>query len=161
MNGPTNSITSSLADRGETPELSGDTWFNTDAPLRLTDLRGQVVLLEMWTFGCINCRNTIPTLNKWYESYASQGLVIIGNHFPEFSYERDAGNLQQAINDLGIHYPVVMDNDGVNWRAYANKYWPTLYLIDKQGHLRFSHIGEGGYTYMESAIQDLLAEPGS
>jgi thiol-disulfide isomerase/thioredoxin len=148
-----------LEDLGPAPELNNQVWLNTDHPLRLKDLRGKVVLLDMWTFGCINCRHVIPSLRSWYQSYKDQGLVVIGNHFPEFSYEADLANLKQALVDLDVPYPVAQDNQGDTWRAYKNQYWPSLYLIDKQGHLRYRHIGEGAYAETEAAIQALLAEP--
>jgi thiol-disulfide isomerase/thioredoxin len=148
----------SLPDLGPAPELSNEVWLNVDAPLRLADLRGKVVALEMWTFGCINCRNVIPSLRGWHEKYAHQGLVIIGNHYPEFSYEEDLDNLKKAVIDLDIPYAVAQDNDRVTWSAYKNHYWPTLYLIDKRGHIRYIHIGEGAYAITESVIQELLAE---
>ena len=100
----------------------------------------------------------IPSLREWHKKYADQGLIIIGNHYPEFSYEEDFDNLKQAVSELGIEYPVVQDNQGVNWRAYENRYWPTLYLIDKQGMIRYRHIGEGAYQETEQAIQLLLNE---
>jgi len=146
----------SLPDLGPAPELTNDTWLNVHAPLRLEDLRGKVVLLEMWTFGCINCRNVMPSLKDWHDKYADQGLVIIGNHFPEFNYEADLASLNDAVVRLGIEYPVVQDNDGSTWRAYQNHYWPTLYLIDKQGHIRYVHIGEGRYKETDENIQALL-----
>ncbi len=158
-NSVTTSISSaSLPDLGPAPELTNDTWLNVDAPLRLADLRGKVVALEMWTFGCYNCQNVMPSLKSWHEKYAEQGLVIIGNHFPEFSFEGDLTNLQAAVAENGIEYAVAQDNDGATWEAYKNRYWPTLYLIDKNGHLRYTHIGEGGYSETEAAIQSLLAE---
>ncbi|MFH1524379.1 MAG: redoxin domain-containing protein [Chloroflexota bacterium] len=147
-----------LQDLGPAPELTNDTWLNSAQPLRLADLHGKVVLLEMWTFGCINCRHTIPQLNTWYKTYASQGLIIIGNHYPKFSYEADLANLEQAVHDLKIEYPVAQDNQGATWKAYNNNYWPAIYLIDKSGHSRYVHIGEGAYDITEAAIQDLLAE---
>jgi thiol-disulfide isomerase/thioredoxin len=150
---------SSLLDRGPAPELTNQTWLNTPTPLRLANLRGKVVLLEMWTFDCINCRHTIPELNAWYKSYTSQGLVIIGNHYPEFPYEADLGNLKKAVQDLGIEYPVAQDNEGMTWKAYKNNYWPAIYLIDKFGHIRYIQIGEGAYSITEAAFQELLAEP--
>jgi hypothetical protein len=101
----------------------------------------------------------IPSLREWHEQYADQGLVVIGNHFPEFSYESKLDNLKQAILDLDVPYPVVQDNEGVNWDAYQNRYWPTLYLIDKNGHIRYIHIGEGNDAETEQAIITLLAEP--
>ena len=100
----------------------------------------------------------IPSLREWHEEYTSQGLVVIGNHYPEFDYEKDLDNLKKAVVDLNIPYPVAQDNSGETWRAYKNRYWPTLYLIDKRGHLRYVHIGEGNYATTEEAILDLLAE---
>lgn len=151
-------LNASYPDLGIAPELTNDTWLNVDTPLRLADLRGKVVALEMWTFGCYNCKNVIPSLKAWHEEYANQGLVIIGNHYPEFSFERDLTNLQTAVAEYGIEYAVAQDNDGVTWQAYKNRYWPTLYLIDKKGHIRYVHIGEGRYGETENAIQVLLAE---
>jgi thiol-disulfide isomerase/thioredoxin len=148
-----------LADYGPAPELTNDVWLNTPGPLRLADLRGQVVLLEMWTFDCVNCRNVLPALRGWHEAYAEQGLVIIGNHYPEFAHEADLDNLQAAVARLEIAYPVAQDNEGRTWRAYANHFWPAFYLIDKQGRIRYKHIGEGRYAETEAAIQALLAEP--
>jgi thiol-disulfide isomerase/thioredoxin len=148
----------SLPDLGPAPELTNEIWLNVDSPLRLADLRGKVVALEMWTFGCYNCQNVMPSLKSWHEKYANQGLVIIGNHYPEFSFEEDLTNLQTAIAENGIKYAVAQDNDGTTWKAYKNRYWPTLYLIDKNGHLRYIHIGEGNYEETEVAIQNLLAE---
>jgi thiol-disulfide isomerase/thioredoxin len=153
-------MSSGNTDLGPAHELAGDVWINTPGPLRLADLRGKVVLLDMWTFECINCRDVIPSLRGWYEKYGSQGLVVIGNHYPEYQEERDLNNLKKAVVDLNVPYPVVQDNDGVNWSAYKTLYWPTLYLIDKRGHLRFIHIGEGDYDNIEANIQALLAEPG-
>ncbi len=155
---PAQSPQPSLRDLGPAPELTNETWINTPTPLRLADLRGKVVLLDMWTFACINCRHTIPSLNGWYEKYSGEGLVIIGNHFPEFSYEADLGNLQKAVKDAGIQYAVAQDNDGDTWKAYENSYWPTMYLIDKKGHIRYVRVGEGGYDLTEAAIQELLTE---
>ena len=140
------------------PELHDGLWLNTDESIKLADLRGQVVLLEMWTFGCYNCRNVIPHIREWHESYQEQGLVVIGNHYPEFGYEADLGNLKQAVIDLDVPYPVLQDNERKTWSAYRNRYWPTTYLIDKAGIIRYIHIGEGGYAETESVIQALLAE---
>ena len=148
----------SLPDLGLAPELTNDTWLNVDSPLRLADLHGKVVMVEMWTFGCINCQNVMPSLKEWHAKYKDQGLVIIGNHFPEFSYEKDLANLKDAIARDDIQYAVAQDNDGATWRAYKNHYWPALYLIDKQGHIRYVHIGEGRYKETEENIQTLLAE---
>lgn len=147
-----------LPNLGPAPELTNDTWLNTPEPLRLADLRGKVVLLDMWTFSCINCKNVIPSLREWHAAYRDQGLVVIGNHYPEFSYEEDLGLLKQAMQELDVQYAVAQDNDGATWDAYHNRYWPTLYLIDKNGNLRYSHIGEGAYEETEAAIVALLNE---
>ena len=148
----------SLPDLGPAPELANETWLNVDSPLRIADLHGKVVIIEMWTFGCINCQNVMPSLKEWHGKYKDQGLIIIGNHFPEFSYEKDLSNLKDAIARYEIEYAVTQDNDGATWRAYRNHYWPTLYLIDKQGHIRYVHIGEGRYTETEENIKALLEE---
>jgi thiol-disulfide isomerase/thioredoxin len=155
----TDDVAVRLQDYGPAPELENEIWLNTEAPLRLADLRGQVVLLEMWTFDCINCRNVLPALRAWHADYGGQGLVIIGNHYPEFAHEADLDNLKAAVDRLDIEYPVAQDNEGVTWRAYDNHFWPALYLIDKQGHVRYKHIGEGRYEATEAAIKALLAEP--
>jgi thiol-disulfide isomerase/thioredoxin len=155
---PSTIQTASLPDLGLAPELTNSVWLNTDSPLRLAALRGQVVGLDMWTFDCINCQHVIPALRRWYATYKDQGLVIIGNHFPESPNERDLGNLKRAVADEAIKYPVAQDNDGATWSSYSSQYWPTLYLIDKRGHIRYEHIGEGAYAETESAIQTLLAE---
>ena len=148
----------SLPDLGPAPELTNETWLNVDSPLHIADLHGKVVIVEMWTFGCINCRNVMPSLKEWHSKYADQGLVIIGNHFPEFSYEQDLENLKNAIAENDLQYAVAQDNNGDTWRAYKNHYWPTLYLIDKQGHIRYVHIGEGRYNETEENIKALLEE---
>jgi thiol-disulfide isomerase/thioredoxin len=150
-----------LPDKGPAPELQNTVWINSPQPLRLTNLRGQVVLLDMWTFDCINCQDVLPSLRAWYDTYRFKGLVIIGNHFPEFSYEADLTNLKNAVSRLDIRYPVAQDNAGQTWQAYDTHYWPTMYLIDKRGHLRYEHIGEGAYAETEAAIQALLAESNS
>lgn len=147
-----------LPDLGPAPELTNEIWLNVDTPLRLADLRGKVVLLEMWTFGCINCRNVMPSLKEWHAKYRDEGLVVIGNHYPEFSYEAALVNLKEAVKRDEIEYAVAQDNDGATWKAYQNRYWPTLYLIDKQGQIRYVHIGEGRYQETEENIKALLAE---
>ena len=152
------SSVASLPDLGPAPELTNESWLNVDSPLRLANLRGKVVAIDMWTFGCINCQHVIPSLKEWDEKYRNQGLVIIGNHYPEFSFEEDLTNLKASVADNGIKYAVTQDNNGATWKAYKNQYWPTLYLIDKNGHIRYIHIGEGNYTETEAVIQNLLAE---
>jgi thiol-disulfide isomerase/thioredoxin len=155
---PAKSLDRALPDLGSAPELTNSIWLNTQSPLRLTNLRGKVVVLEMWTFDCINCQHVMPFLKAWYAKYKDQGLLIIGNHFPEFSYEADLNNLKKAVASYGIEYPVAQDNEGATWYAYHNLYWPTLYLIDKHGDIRYIHIGEGNYAETEANIQTLLAE---
>jgi thiol-disulfide isomerase/thioredoxin len=151
-------VASNLRDFGAAPELNNTVWLNTSGPLKLAGLRGQVVLLSMWTFDCVNCQHVIPYLRNWYDTYRQQGLMVIGNHFPEFQYEADLGNLKAALKRLDVRYPVAQDNDGQTWRAYDTHYWPTIFLIDKRGHIRYQTIGEGAYTETEGAIRSLLAE---
>ncbi len=151
-------ISASLSDLGPAPELTNSIWLNTSAPLRLADLRGKVVGLEMWTFDCINCQHVMPYLKSWYAVYKDQGFVLIGNHYPEFSFEASLDNLKTAVAQDGIEYPVAQDNDGATWNAYHNIYWPALYLIDKRGEIRYVHFGEGEYPQIEANIKALLAE---
>lgn len=149
---------SNMPDFGAAPEFANESWLNSTVPLRLSNLRGKVVLVDMWTFACINCIHITPYVQDWHTKYADEGLVVIGNHYPEFSFERDIANIRTALPDLGITYAVTQDNNGATWAAWANRYWPTVYLIDKQGRLRYTHIGEGNYDSTEAAIQDLLKE---
>jgi thiol-disulfide isomerase/thioredoxin len=145
-------------DYGTAPELNNTIWINSDTALRLADLRNKVVLLEFWTFDCINCQRTLPAMNHFYSKYTDKGLVIIGDHFPEFSYERDVVNVRHAVKEYGIQYAVAIDNDGATWNSYHQHYWPTMYLIDKRGHIRYVAIGEHDYNRTEEAIKSLLAE---
>lgn len=143
------------------PELQGITaYINTEngKPITLADLRGNVVLFDFWTYTCINCIRTIPYLNEWYDRYGDQGFVILGVHSPEFDFEKNIQNVQNAVNEFGIKYPIVLDSDHKTWNAYKNNYWPRHYLIDSQGYIREDHIGEGGYNETEKTIQTLLAE---
>jgi cytochrome c biogenesis protein CcdA/thiol-disulfide isomerase/thioredoxin len=148
---------------GTAPEFT-DTqqWFNTpgDRPLTLRELRGRVVLVDFWTYTCINCIRTLPEVTAWDERYRNKGLTVVGVHTPEFPFEREAGNVADAIAQNGIHYPVVQDNEYGTWNAYANQYWPAKYLIDAQGRVRYVHFGEGEYGETEAAIRELLAEAG-
>ncbi len=138
------------------PEIiAGGQWFNSK-PLTLASLRGKVVLLDFWTYSCINCLRTLPHLESWYKAYHPSGLVIIGVHSPEFAFEHVASNVSAAIKRLGITYPVVQDNNFATWNAYGNEYWPADYLIDQQGRIRAYDTGEGGYDEMEANIQQLL-----
>ncbi|CAH1903832.1 Cytochrome c biogenesis protein CcdA [Candidatus Nitrotoga sp. HW29] len=140
------------------PPLTGATQWLNSAPLSSEMLRGKVVLVDFWTYSCINCLRTLPYLKAWDEKYRAQGLVIIGVHAPEFAFEKDQRNVQQAIHDLGITYPVVMDNQYVIWNAYKNEYWPAHYLFDTNGKIRHKHFGEGAYKETEQMIQTLLKE---
>ena len=145
---------------GVAPEIKGiHEWFNSE-PLSLARLRGKVVLVDFWTFSCINCIRTFPYLKAWDEKYRDRGLVIIGVHTPEFSFEKDRENVRKAIEQYVLKYPVAMDNDKKTWNAYANHYWPHKYLIDAQGNIRYEQIGEGEYVETEQKIQELLAEAG-
>jgi cytochrome c biogenesis protein CcdA/thiol-disulfide isomerase/thioredoxin len=140
------------------PELiQGGQWYNSN-PLKLSDQKGKVVLVDFWTYTCINCIRTLPYLSNWWDKYHDQGLVIVGVHSPEFEFEKDASNVQKAINDFQIKYPVMQDNDFATWRAYKNRYWPAKYLIDKNGVIRYTHFGEGDYDETEKMIQLLLNE---
>ncbi|MBD0369817.1 MAG: redoxin domain-containing protein [Pyrinomonadaceae bacterium] len=140
------------------PALSEGIWINSE-PMKLEDLRGRVVVLDFWTFGCYNCRNTLPTLKRWDASYREKGLTIVGVHSPEFDHEKEEQNVRREVRSLGIRYPVVTDNEYETWRAFGIKAWPTTVILDKKGRVRFIHIGEGMYGEMENAIEKLLAEP--
>jgi cytochrome c biogenesis protein CcdA/thiol-disulfide isomerase/thioredoxin len=145
----------------EAPEIiPGGEWFNS-APLTINFLRGKVVLIDFWTYSCINCQRTFPYLRSWWEKYKDDGLVIIGVHTPEFEFEKKAENLKQAITDFELTYPIVQDNNYSTWRAYNNRFWPAKYLIDKEGRIRYTHFGEGAYDETESEIQKLLGEMGT
>jgi thiol-disulfide isomerase/thioredoxin len=149
-----------LAVLGRAPELVGvDPWFNTSdgEPLRLAALRDRVVLLEFWTFACVNCQRTLPFLRRMHDQYQPD-LTVVGVHSPEFSFERSVENVERAVREHGLEYPVGLDNDFVAWNAYGNRYWPTMYLIDRAGQIRYTHIGEGNYGFTETAIRTLLAE---
>ncbi len=132
-----------LPDLGRAPEIENDTWLNSAEPITLASVRGKkAVLVEFWTFGCINCKRTIPWIRQWHDTYAGDAFVVISVHYPEFSYERDIANVQQALIDLDVPYAVAIDNERLTWGAYNQRYWPTTYLIDKEGVIRFKHIGE-------------------
>ncbi len=137
----------------------GGPWLNT-SPLTAEALRGKVVLVNFWTYSCINCLRTLPHVRAWAQQYADQGLVVVGVHTPEFAFEKDTANVQRALRELKIAYPVVQDNQYGIWRAFRNQYWPALYLIDAQGRVRHHQFGEGGATRTEAAIQALLREAG-
>lgn len=142
------------------PEIiAGGEWFNSK-PLTLKELRGKVVLVDFWTYTCINCQRTLPYLRSWYEKYHDKGLVIIGVHTPEFEFEKNPENLKKAIKDFGLKYPIIQDNNYDTWNAYNNHYWPAKYFIDKNGKVRWSHFGESEYDESERMIQTLLKEAG-
>lgn len=141
------------------PELSGIAgYINAPQGFTLADVKGKVVIVDFWTYSCINCIRTQPYLNAWYEKYHEQGLEIIGVHAPEFEFEKKLENVQAAVEKAGVKYPVVLDNDMLTWRAYQNHYWPHKYLVDADGRIRYDHIGEGGYAETEAEIQKLLKE---
>jgi cytochrome c biogenesis protein CcdA/thiol-disulfide isomerase/thioredoxin len=148
---------------GRAPEFVGtERWFNTPGgrPLTLRSLRGRVVLVDFWTYSCINCIRTLPYLTAWDARYRKDGLTIVGVHTPEFPFEREASNVEAAIHENGIHYPVVQDNEQQTWNAYGNQYWPAEYFIDARGRVRYVHFGEGNYGEKERVIRELLAEAG-
>jgi cytochrome c biogenesis protein CcdA/thiol-disulfide isomerase/thioredoxin len=140
------------------PDLSGATAWINSAPLTPASLRGKVVLVDFWTYSCINCLRTLPYIKAWNEKYKNSGLVILGVHTPEFPFEKDESNVRKAVHDLGITYPVAMDNDYRIWRNFHNQYWPADYLVDASGRIRFHHFGEGDYEQSEQQIRTLLQE---
>ena len=140
------------------PDITNETWLNS-TPLHLSDLKGKVVMVEFWTFGCYNCRNVEPYVKQWYQKYADQGFLVIGVHSPEFSHEREVENVKRYLREHDIRFPVPIDNDFSTWNRYGNRYWPAMYLVDKQGVIRHVRIGEGGYQDTEQLIRNLLAEP--
>ncbi len=148
-------------DFGPAPQFAGIShWLNTpgERPLTMRGLRGKVVLIDFWTYSCINCLRTLPHVEGWYSRYAQAGFVVVGVHTPEFAFEHDLGNVRSASRRLGVKYPVALDNDYDTWNAYSNQYWPAKYLIDRRGHVRHAHFGEGEYDRTESLIRTLLAE---
>jgi thiol-disulfide isomerase/thioredoxin len=145
-----------LPDYGPAPALiAGGRWFNSP-PLTMQRLRGKVVLVDFWTYSCINCLRTLPHLEAWDAHYRKDGLVIVGVHTPEFAFEHVASNVAGAIKRLGVKYPVMQDNDYATWNAYSNQYWPADYLIDRSGHVRHANFGEGDYDQTEKLIRTLL-----
>lgn len=153
--------TSALPVEGIVPSLAGAVEWLNSPPLTTDELKGKVVLIDFWTYSCVNCLRAIPYVRAWAEKYKDQGLVVIGVHTPEFAFEKDVGNVRQAAADLGIAYPVAVDNDYAIWRAFNNRYWPAHYFIDAEGRIRHHKFGEGGYDESERVIQKLLAEAGA
>lgn len=139
------------------PELASGVWINSE-PLTLKSLHGRVVLIEFWTFACYNCLNTIPAVKKWDAQYRDKGLTIVGVHTPETDLENNLDEVRREVMKLGIKYPVVTDSDYSTWKAYSVEAWPTLFVVDKQGRVRWTHVGEGYYGQTEDVIKKLLAE---
>lgn len=147
-----------LGQSAAAPEFTGiDQWLNS-APLSMQQLRGKVVLVDFWTYTCINCINTLPYVKAWHQKYKDQGLLVVGVHTPEYPFERSTDNVKTAIKRFGITYPVAQDNRYTTWSAYNNQYWPAFYLIDKKGQVVYTHFGEGQYAQTEAAIRGLLAQ---
>lgn len=145
---------------GKAPELRGILgWINSE-PLTLEKLKGKVVLVDFWTYSCINCIRTLPYVEGWYKKYKNNGLVVLGVHAPEFDFEKDIKNVESAVKKYGVTYPVALDSDHKTWNAFDNRYWPAHYLIDTEGNIRYQHFGEGKYAETESAIQKLLLDAG-
>lgn len=151
------SLPAPTIESGLAPELAPGTWINS-APLTIKGLRGHVAVIEFWTFGCYNCRNTLPFLKAWHDRYASKGLTIVGVHSPELDGEEKIENVRREVASLGIHYPVVTDNEFATWKAYRVNAWPTIFILDKTGKIRWAHVGEGAYEEAETLIQKLLTE---
>ena len=145
----------------QSPELTGISgYINSKEGIKISDFRGKVVLIDFWTYSCINCIRTLPHLTDWDKKYKDMGLVIIGVHTPEFKFEKNIENVKEAMERHGINYIVVQDNDYATWSAFKNRFWPRKYLIDKDGFIRYDHVGEGAYEETERKIQELLAETG-
>jgi thiol-disulfide isomerase/thioredoxin len=146
---------------GELPSLGGATGWLNSPPLTAAGLRGKIVLIDVWTYTCINWLRSLPYVRAWAEKYKNQGLVVIGVHAPEFAFEKNIDNVRRAAKDMRVDYPIAIDNDYAIWRALKNEYWPALYFVDAQGRIRHHHFGEGEYEQSERIIQQLLAEAGS
>ena len=146
---------------GEMPSLGGATAWLNSSPLSTAGLRGKVVVIDFWTYSCINWLRSLPYVRAWHEAYKDRGLVVIGVHSPEFAFEKNIDNVRRAVNDMQIDYPVALDSDFAIWRAFQNQYWPALYFIDAHGRIRHHQFGEGDYDRSETVIQQLLAEAGS
>jgi thiol-disulfide isomerase/thioredoxin len=147
---------SSLQTGAPAPDFTGITSWINSPPLDMKQLRGKVVLVDFWTFDCINCAHTIPYVKDWYARYHDKGLVVVGVHTPEYAFEHKTENLQNAVKRFGIEYPIAQDNQYATWNAYGNQYWPAVYLFDQQGRMVYSHFGEGNYAETEKTIRGLL-----
>jgi thiol-disulfide isomerase/thioredoxin len=146
-----------LSNYGRAPEFVGISHWLNSPPLTMAGLRGKVVLIDFWTYSCINCVRTLPYVTRWYDKYKDQGFVVVGVHTPEFAFEHITANVQRAIKRYGIHYPVAQDNSYATWQAYSNEFWPAEYLVNRDGTIVLEHFGEGRYSEMENAIRSLLA----
>ena len=142
------------------PGFDGATGWLNSAPLATEDLRGKVVLVDFWTYTCINWLRTLGYIRAWADKYAGQGLVVVGVHTPEFPFERDLDNVRQAVKDMAVEYPVALDSDYAIWRAFGNRYWPAVYIADAEGRIRHHQFGEGGYEECERVVQQLLRDAG-
>jgi cytochrome c biogenesis protein CcdA/thiol-disulfide isomerase/thioredoxin len=151
---------SRLEDYGQAPDFTGISQWLNSKPLTLAALRGKVVLVDFWTYSCVNCIRTLPYVKRWYETYRDVAFVVVGVHTPEFAFEHVPRNVENAVRSFGIDYPVALDNDYGTWSAWGNRYWPAEYYIDRQGHVRYAHFGEGDYSETEGVIRTLLAEKG-
>lgn len=149
-----------LVNHGSAPEFTGISSWQNSPPLSMRALKGKVVLIDFWTYSCINCLRTLPHIKKWHDKYKDQGLVIVGVHTPEFAFERKTSNVQTAMKRFDIRYAVAQDNEYATWKAYGNQYWPAVYLVDRNGTIVFKHFGEGRYDEMEKAIQTLISAKG-
>jgi thiol-disulfide isomerase/thioredoxin len=157
----TSPATAKLPIEGELPSLGGATEWLNSPPLTAASLRGKVVLIDVWTYTCINWLRTLPYVRAWAEKYKTQGLVVIGVHSPEFAFEKDIDNVRRAARDMRVDYPIAVDSDHAVWRALKNQYWPALYVVDAQGRIRYHQFGEGEYEQSERIIQQLLSEAGA
>ncbi|MBE9182819.1 thioredoxin family protein [Oculatella sp. LEGE 06141] len=146
-----------LSRQGEMPEFQGISQWLNSPPLTVAGLKGNAILVQFWTFACINCQRTLPHVTRWHQQYAAQGLTIVGVHTPEFAFEREVNNIQTALEQHHITYPVPIDNEFKTWKAYNNRFWPHLFLADRDGVVRYDHIGEGAYDETEQAIRQLLS----
>ena len=153
---PAAPMVTAAASQQTAPDFTGiSNWFNSK-PLSIADLRGKVVLVDFWTYGCVNCVNTLPHVTDLYAKYKDKGLVVVGVHTPEFPFERSASNVQAALKRHGITYPVAQDNDSQTWNAYRNRYWPAQYIVDQNGKIVFQHDGEGQYEEIDRTVARLL-----
>ena len=151
-------VGSTISNQTRAPEFAGiERWLNSQ-PLSMESLRGKVVLVDFWTYSCINCINTLPYIKQWHDKYKDQGLVVVGVHTPEFPFEKSTANVQAAIKRFDIRYPVAQDNRYATWSAYHNRYWPALYLVDAEGRIVYQHFGEGQYAETGAAIRNALAQ---